>query len=377
MITFDLDLVLREVTALYSSEQLFVLVDDNTRIHCFPEIAKTLHISPTHCLCIDSGETQKTLATVQQIWDFLFAQHANRHSLLLIVGGGVLTDIGGFAAATFMRGMPFVNICTTLLAAVDAGSGGKTGFNYQGLKNGIGTFTKPLRTIIYPPFLRTLSAREIRSGYAEMLKHALIASPLELARILAFPLEDFIHSLQKPTTEDEDTYTEFVELLSRSIEIKSYIVDQDPDERGIRKTLNFGHTIGHALEEYFLALEGQGQDEGVRTLLHGEAVAYGIVAELYLSFVRLGFSKDVLRSVTHYVFEAYGRIACPCKAYDTLIELMRHDKKAERSHSETDSLQKDVPQLNFTLLSSVGNYRINQLVTPLEVHEALDFLFNQ
>ncbi len=358
MLTFDLDLVLREVTALYSQEQLFLLMDEQTQKYCLPMVEKTLQVLPSHQLCVATGEENKTLATVQQIWDFLIAQKANRHSLLLILGGGLLTDIGGFAAATFMRGMPFVNIPTTLLAAVDAGSGGKTGFNYQGLKNEIGVFAQPAQTIVYPPFFQTLPYEQVLSGYAEMLKHALIASPLELAQVLAFDL-------------DKIDWDGLAELLRRSMEIKHYIVEQDPEECDLRKTLNFGHTVGHALEEYSLLDKGQrtkdkGYVAGSGPLLHGTAVAYGLVAELYLSYMKLGFSQDTLRQVVHYVYEHYGRISCPCKDYDVLIDLMLHDKKVERAN-----------QLNVTLLQTVGNYRINQTVTADEMKEALDFLFNQ
>ncbi len=347
MLTFDLDLALREVTALYSQEQLFLLMDEQTQKYCLPTVEKTLQVLPSHQLCVATGEENKTLATVQQIWDFLIAEKANRHSLLLILGGGLLTDIGGFAAATFMRGMPFLNIPTTLLAAVDAGSGGKTGFNYQGLKNEIGVFAQPAQTIVYPPFFQTLPYEQVLSGYAEMLKHALIASPLELAQVLSFDL-------------DKIDWDGLAELLRRSMEIKHYIVEQDPEERDLRKTLNFGHTVGHALEEYFLKHRAE------QPLLHGTAVAYGIVAELYLSYMKLGFSDKVLRQVVHYVYEHYGRISCPCKDYDVLIDLMLHDKKAEHAN-----------QLNVTLLQTVGNYRINQTVKADEMKEALDFLFNQ
>ncbi len=351
MLTFDLDLALREVTVLYSEEKLFLLMDEQTQKYCLPTVEKTLQVLPSHQLCVATGEENKTLATVEQIWNFLIAQKANRHSLLLILGGGLLTDIGGFAAATFMRGMPFVNIPTTLLAAVDAGSGGKTGFNYQGLKNEIGVFAQPAQTIVYPPFFQTLPYEQVLSGYAEMLKHALIASPLELAQVLSFDL-------------DRIDWDGLAELLHRSMEIKHYIVEQDPEERDLRKTLNFGHTVGHALEEY--SLLDAGRLAGSRPLLHGTAVAYGLVAELYLSYVKLGFSQATLRQVVHYVYEHYGRISCPCKDYDVLIDLMLHDKKAEKAN-----------QLNVTLLQTVGNYRINQTVTVDEMKEALDFLFNQ
>ncbi len=365
MITLDLDLSLRESVALKHPEQIFLLVDENTRFHCLPEIEKTLHLPLSHTLCLPSGEEHKNIETVKQIWDFLLNNQANRSSILLILGGGMLTDMGGFAAATFMRGMPYVNIPTTLLGAVDAGSGGKTGINYQGLKNQVGVFAQPKQTIIYPPFLRSLPLPQLLSGYAEMLKHALIASPLELAQVLAFDW-------------DKIDWDQLSELLRRSLEIKNYIVEQDPEEHNLRKTLNFGHTIGHALEEYSAHKLDISEYQNIgepqqKPLLHGEAVAYGLVAELYLSHVRLGFPIATLRQVAHFVFETYGKIACPCKDYDKLIELMRHDKKSEQASLHRDD---NTPQLNFTLLASVGNYRINCLLTPNEVKEALDFLFN-
>ncbi len=354
MLTFDLDLALREATALHASNQIFILMDENTEKHCYAEVEKTLEIPRSHRKILPAGEVNKSLDTVTQIWDWFICEHANRQSILLILGGGVLCDMGGFAAATFMRGMPFVNIPTTLLAAVDAGDGGKTGFNYKGLKNYIGLFAQPKVSIVYPPFLETLPAREIRSGYAEMLKHAVIASPLELAQILAFSPNE-IGKIDEEST--------FAELLRRSIEIKNYIVEQDPEEHHIRKTLNFGHTVGHALEEYFL------EHTPEQALLHGEAVAQGLIAELYLSYMKLGFNKEILRQIVHFIRENYGKIACPCKDYDTLIALMKQDKKGNP--------QQGVEGINCTLLPVVGNYRINQLVTDAEMAEALDFLFNQ
>ncbi len=376
MFTFDLDLALREATALYTKEQIFVLMDENTKCFCLPEIEKTLTLIPSHCLALPAGENKKSLETVSLIWDWLIQEKATRYSLLLILGGGVLCDMGGFAAATYMRGIPFVNIPTTLLSAVDAGEGGKTGVNYKGLKNYVGLFAKPAVSIVYPPFLQTLPTREILSGFAEMLKHALIASPLELAQILAFEP----HSIGEITEEST-----FAELLRRSMEIKNYVVEQDPEEKDLRKTLNFGHTVGHALEEYSLqtattldsrlqtsdsmlsatTLDSRLQTSDFRLLSHGEAVAHGIVAELYLSFMKLGFDKEVLRKVTHFIGENYGKITCPCKDYDVLIELMKHDKKGVQG------------EINCTLLAMVGNCRINQTISEEEMKEALDFLFNQ
>lgn len=345
MLTTDLDMSLRNAAGLRDSSLLYMLTDTNSRRHCADAVLQTLNIPEEHILCFEAGEDKKTLDSVMRIWDFLTERQATRSSLVLLLGGGVLTDMGGFAAATFKRGIPYVNIPTTLLAMVDASVGGKTGFDYYGLKNQIGLFRTPQDTIVYTPFLRTLPYEQLLSGYAEMLKHALIASPLELIHILAFDLENI-------------DYDALAELIQRSIDIKQYVVDQDPEETGLRKSLNFGHTIGHALEEYSL--------QHKKPMLHGYAVMYGMVAEMYLSVMKLGMQQQTLTQVAHFMREHYGKPVCPCKDYDELIALMKHDKK---------NLHQGEP--NFTLLRQTGNCRINQLCTDDEIREALDFLFNQ
>ena len=345
IITTDIDLALREQTALVALDQVFVLVDENTRVHCLPTLLKTLPLPPEQILCIPAGEEHKTLHTVERIWQFLEQQGATRKSILFCLGGGVLTDMGGFAAATFKRGITWINVPTTLLGMVDAAAGGKTGFNYGGLKNEIGLIREAKQTIIDTDFLRTLPHKQFLSGFAEMLKHALVSSPLELASIRAFD----------PNQPD---YELLQELVARSVEIKNYIVDSDPEESGMRQTLNFGHTVGHAIEEYSLR-----HDE--EPILHGYAVLYGMVAELYLSVSRLGFPERDLQAVISIMKEFYGKPVCPCKDYDELIELMHHDKK------------NPVPErITFTLLRSVGNYQLGCTASEEEIREALDFLFN-
>ncbi len=345
IITTDIDLALREQTALTLPEQIYVLVDENTRVHALPTVLQTLSLPPEHICCVPAGEEHKTLGTVEQIWQFLQQQGATRHSLLFCLGGGVLTDMGGFAAATFKRGIPWVNIPTTLLGMVDAAAGGKTGFNYGGFKNEIGLIREPKQTIIDPDFLRSLPHRHFLSGFAEMLKHALISSPLELASVCAY-------DLYKPDFE------QLQELISRSVDIKSYIVDSDPDETGMRQTLNFGHTVGHAIEEFSLC-----HDE--TPLLHGYAVLYGMVAELFLSMSQLGFPQRDVQSVITIMKEHYGKPVCACKDYAELIDLMQHDKKNPSPE-----------RITFTLLRSVGNYQLGCTASEEEIREALDFLFN-
>ena len=352
-IVSDIDLALRNAVGLRKSSDLYVLADSNSAIYCLPLLRETLEIADNHILCLPHGEEHKNLASVELIWQFLIEQNATRQSLLLIVGGGVLTDMGGFAASTFKRGIPYVNIPTTLLAMVDAAQGGKTGFDYCGLKNEIGMFASPHDTIVYPPFLKTLPKEQLLSGYAEMIKHALIASPLELIHVLAFDIDNI-------------DWQTFAELIQRSIDIKQYIVEQDPEETGLRKSLNFGHTIGHALEEYYLR---QNKNANSQTLnapfTHGYAVMYGIVAELYLSVAKLNLPQPTLTQIVAFMREHYGKPVCPCKDYNQLLDLMRHDKK-----NTTQG------EINFSLLRQVGNCRINQHCTDSEILEALDFLFN-
>lgn len=344
MLTDDIDLSLREVTAQVEKNQIFVVADEHTEALCLPTLQKTLDLPMEQILVVPSGESNKNLSSVEKIWDFLILHSATRHSLLLILGGGVLTDMAGFAAATFKRGIPFVNIPTTLLGAVDAATGGKTGIDYKDLKNEIGLFTTPIKTIIYPPFLRTLPANQFLSGYAEMLKHALIASPLELAQLLSLDLD-------RP---DEEQFTH---LLSRSIDIKSYIIEQDPQEEGLRKTLNFGHTVGHALESLSFHSD--------HPLLHGYAVMYGMIAELYLSVKLLGFPEKYLSQVVAFARENYGKPIGSCKDYDALLSFMLHDKK-----------NLSPGKISFTLLHNVGDCRLDQHVDTTDIKEALDFLFN-
>lgn len=344
MLTNDIDLALREATALKEKNQIFLVADEHTHTMCLPTIQQTLALPEEQILVLPAGEETKDLATVQEIWDFLIARKATRHSILLILGGGVLTDMAGFAAATFKRGLPFVNIPTTLLGAVDAATGGKTGIDYKGLKNEIGLFILPAQTIIYPPFLKTLPTNQFLSGYAEMLKHALIASPLELSQLLTFDLNNI----------DQEV---LAQLLSRSIDIKNYIVEQDPQEEGLRKTLNFGHTIGHALESFSFHTD--------HPLLHGYAVLYGMIGELYLSVKLLGFPEKYLSQIVAIMREYYGKPTGSCKDYDELIGLMQHDKKNITPE-----------EISFTLLRNVGDCRLNQHTSTEDIKEALDFLFN-
>lgn len=330
--------------------QLFVLTDSHTTEYCLPLLAEFIGDMPYHLLTFEAGERNKTLTSVQRVWDFLLQHRATREALLINLGGGMVTDLGGFAAATYMRGIRFVNIPTTLLAMVDASSGGKTGVDYQGIKNVIGTFTPPLATLIHSPFLLTLPATELLSGFAEMLKHALIASPEEWIKLLQLaqqelPQAQFVQALSERG------------LLHNSIAIKEQVVAQDPREAGMRKILNFGHTIGHAIES--AALHHPTQPS------HGYCVLWGMVAELYLSVVHAACPREVLQQLVQIMLQYYGHPTCNCKQREELIQRMYQDKKNEANHSP-----------NFTLLRAVGEPIINQHLSDTDINEALEYLFS-
>lgn len=252
----------------------------------------------------------------------------------------MVTDLGGFAAATFKRGIRCVNLPTTLLSMVDAAVGGKTGINFGGLKNEIGVFRQPEAVIIDTGFLRTLDDENLRSGYAEMLKHGLIASEAAWAELLRFDL-------------DHVDFGQLQRLVEKSIGVKERIVDQDPTERGLRKALNLGHTAGHALES--LALAGQ------HPVLHGYAVAWGLACELYLSVVKAGFPQDMMRQTVQFVQRYYGTMGIQCNEYDRLLDYMKHDKKNVGG------------VINFTLLRAPGDILLDQTATQEEIFEMFDF----
>ena len=329
--------------------QLFVLTDSHTKVHCLPLFAESIGDLSYHLLTLEAGEVTKNLTSVQLVWDFLLKHHATREAVLVNLGGGMITDLGGFAAATYMRGIRFVNIPTTLLAMVDASSGGKTGFDYKGVKNAIGTFTPPLATLIHLDFLRTLPAEELLSGFAEMLKHALIASQEEWVKLLQLLQEELPHEQLVEALGSTG-------VLQASIAIKEKVVAQDPHETGLRKILNFGHTVGHAIES--AALEHN-------ALPHGYCVLWGMVAEVYLSVVKLGCPREVLQQLTQIMLQYYGRPQCNCKQREQLIQRMYRDKKNSANRTP-----------NFTLLRAVGEPEINQYVSEKDIDEALEYLFS-
>ena len=341
------------------TKQAYIVTDRNVSTHCLPLLDTSIQSLPT--LILPAGEENKDIRHIQRIWDFLLDQQATRQALLINIGGGVITDMGGFAAATYKRGIDFINIPTTLLAMVDAAYGGKTGCNYRDIKNCIGTFTTPLCTIIDPTFLPSLSPTQWLSGYAEMLKHALISTPQHWNGLCTYDLNQRdIHALTP--------------LLNQSISVKQQIIQQDPDEQNIRRTLNFGHTIGHALEAHFIA---QAAQQHTDTPPHGYCVLWGMIAELYLSVILLDCPRQPLQQLTSIMLEYYGKPSCNCQQQDDIITYMLQDKKNTTTTPDTDStLIPDTPHINFTLLCDIGQPLINQTPTLTDIRQALDYLFS-
>ena len=341
VIAQDLEQSLEEAVKACEHDRMFILVDETTERCCLPVVEGFGVLKGAQRIGIGATDTHKTLESLAHVWEELCKGGATRHSLLINIGGGMVTDLGGFAASTFKRGINYINIPTTLLAMVDASVGGKTGINFRGLKNEIGVFSNASTVILDTQFLKTLDAENICSGYAEMLKHGLISNEKMWAELVNYELGSLnldVSSLKR--------------MLADSVSVKERIVTEDPTEQGIRKALNLGHTIGHAFES--LALQR-------KPVLHGYAVAWGLVCELYLSSIKTGFPTDKLHQTVGFIKAHYGKMTITCDDYPTLLELMKHDKK-----NVADTI-------NFTLLGGIGDIRINQTATKEEIYEALDF----
>ena len=321
-------------------DRIFVLTDETTQQLCWPKIKNFKALKDCTPIIIKATDTHKNLDTLAEVWQALSNGGATRHSLMINLGGGMVTDLGGFAASTFKRGIDFINIPTTLLAMVDASVGGKTGINFGGLKNEIGVFSDSRFVIINTQFLDTLDHDNICSGYAEMLKHGLISDERTCAELVTFDL-------------DTPDLSQLQRMVAESIKVKERIVEADPHEHGIRKALNLGHTMGHAFESFAMR-------RGT-PILHGYAVAYGLISELYMSARKTAFPTDRMHQTVRFIRENYGTFNITCDDYPTLIELMHHDKK------NTSGI------INFTLLGNVGDIRINKTTNEEEQKQALDF----
>ncbi|MDB5283421.1 MAG: 3-dehydroquinate synthase [Bacteroidota bacterium] len=321
-----------------ASSSVFVLVDENTLKYCYPLLSSTL---AEHSLIqIPSGEENKSLNQCEIIWQKLTEANADRSSLLINLGGGVIGDLGGFAAGCYKRGIKFVNVPTTLLAMVDASVGAKTGVDFMGYKNQVGLFNEPEGVFIYPDFLKTLSERELTSGFAEVIKHYLIADKAAFEQI----------QNSKPEIRDLN----FAELVERNVHIKSSIVQQDPLEQGARKALNFGHTVGHAVESCFF-----GKKE--TKLLHGESVAIGIIAESFISMRKEKLSGLELELIIDMVLHYFDLPFLAESDFSPIIKLLQQDKKNVKK------------QVRFTLLNGIGNYSIDNFVEEELILESVNY----
>ena len=319
------------------ASKVFILTDENIAPFWLPEVAHWLHCESATDIVIKAGEQYKNLQTVQRIWKILMKHHADRNALLINLGGGVITDLGGFAASTYKRGIRFINVPTTLLAMVDAAIGGKTGIDFGGAKNQIGTFAEAEAVLVDSVFLSTLPQREICSGMAEMLKYGFIADPVFLTITL-------------------ENYQDFIRHAG---DIKREIVAKDPLELGLRKILNFGHTIGHGIESHCLTTDCP--------LLHGEAVALGMLGALWLSVKRCGLDESVLHeyekclpmllSVTETCLDATD--------VDSIMAFLAHDKKNRDG------------KLQFVLLEAVGKHVWDVEVETELVRQAITYIINK
>ncbi|SDL16184.1 3-dehydroquinate synthase [Salinimicrobium catena] len=321
--------------------KIFILVDQNTHLHCLSSFLPKLETSiPIEVLEMEAGEANKTIETCNGIWQVLSELGADRKSVMINLGGGVVTDLGGFVAATFKRGISCIHFPTTLLGMVDAAIGGKNGVNLDGLKNQIGVIRPPEMVVLDTSFLQTLPAAEMRSGLAEMLKHGLIQN------------EDYWDRLSDLSNLD---LSDLDSLIEESIEIKENVVQQDPTEQNLRKSLNFGHTLGHAIESYFLEASEK------QKLLHGEAVAVGMVLAAYLSFRTESFPQEKLQEIKETIVSMYGQIEISREDQEKIIELLKFDKKNEAG------------KINFVLLRRIGEPVMDRQVTNELIYDAFSY----
>ena len=313
-----------------------ILVDNNSNTHCFPIIKKILKV-PYSIIIIQSGEKEKNIKTCIKVWNSLTKLKFDRKSLLINLGGGVISDVGGFIAATYMRGIDFINIPTTLLSQVDAGVGGKLGINFNKLKNHVGVFLNPKKIFIDTDLLKSLPIRELKSGFAEVIKHCLIKDKNEFYRLLNTNWKNY----------------NWNDIVKHSIKIKSSIVRKDPLENGIRKILNFGHTIGHGIESTYMSKNNY--------LLHGEAIAIGMICESYISYTANTLQKNELDLITKFIIKTYKPKIINNNKIEPILEAIIHDKKNINN------------KINMSLIEKIGkcgyNYNINKLV----INESIDY----
>ena len=340
------DVVLSDISSFWEHVQgleyssLFFLVDENTEKYCLPILQKHNQQNLKFDLIkIQSGELNKNIITCQAIWEVLIKHHADRNSILVNLGGGVIGDMGGFCASTYMRGIRFIQIPTTLLSQVDASVGGKLGIDHQSLKNIIGLFKDPEMVFVDKSFLNTLSARQLKSGFAEIFKHALI--------------KDNSHWEKLKSIKNIESVSTWEDILSTSINIKKEVVEKDPLESGYRKILNFGHTIGHAVESHFL--------ERNDSYLHGEAIALGMICEAYLSHKKNKLNIDSLNQIGKVLLNHYPLNMIKSSDFKPILSILRKDKK------------NDSGRILFSLLSQIGQCDVNIECHTDDIEESLRY----
>jgi len=324
--------------------KIIILVDENTGRMCLPLLKEgTTLLENAFVLEIPAGEETKTIRTVMNIWNEMLVKKADRRTMLINLGGGMVSDLGGFVAAGFKRGISYINIPTTLMGQVDASIGGKTAVNFDGIKNQVGFFHLPVAVFIFPDFLKTLPVEQVRSGLAEIIKCALIADPVLWNKVRRMSTSDLSHVGNR-----------LHEFISKTVAYKNSVVRKDFREKGVRKILNFGHTVGHAFESF-------SQTCNRKPLLHGEAVALGMICESYLSHLKTGLSLEQAEGIKSFIKSIYPPYHFTNKDMPHLTGLMEHDKKNRND------------LINFTLLRSLGMARINVLCNHAEINESLEY----
>jgi 3-dehydroquinate synthase len=317
-----------------------ILTDANTHRLCLPKLMNCIKaLQDASVIQVHEGENHKNIDTCSKVWETLIALEADRNAILINLGGGVITDMGGFIAGTYKRGIKYINIPTTLLSQVDASVGSKVAVDLKNLKNQIGLFYDPLAVYIDAGFLSTLSKREMINGYAEMLKHAILDSDEHLAEIMMFPLHDL---------------SILNDLVRRSVEFKHQVVQADPLEKGVRKILNFGHTVGHALETFSM-------ENDRKQLKHGEAIAIGMICELHLSHEVLRFPIRKIEQISEFIMGVYPKFQYERTDIPRIVQLMRSDKKNAEG------------KINFSLLHNIGRPSFDHFSNGVQIEKALQF----
>ena len=334
-ITQDLEAKVKEFLSSSRYSHVAIIVDENTEEHCLPLIKSIL--PDASLIKITSGEENKTLATCASIWQQMTDLEMDRKGLVVDLGGGVIGDMGGFCASTYKRGIDFIQIPTTLLSQVDASVGGKLGVDFNAFKNHIGVFCEPRAVFIHTPFIKTLDPREVRSGFAEIIKHCLIWDKNKWNELILKPFEEH----------------EWDDLVAHSISVKAKVVTEDPKEQGLRKILNFGHTVGHAIESFYLNTD--------KRLLHGEAIAIGMVCEAWLSFKRKYIDNTQVEVIKRYIIQTYGHVKIDTNDLDEIIPLTIQDKKNEGG------------VVNASLLKAIGQANYNQPINAQDIKESIDY----